>query len=132
MQLLCLAPCAANHNYGGGNPMRPHRVRLTHSLVANYGLNSKMYVHRPQARSPAELEQFHCDGAFAGVPSPPVKPLAASAATPPPCPLHPARGMLLSDWLSRGLGRVWCSACSVRAGLCAHKHAGCMRSQAGL
>ena len=54
---------AANHNYGGGNPMRPHRVRLTHSLVANYGLNSKMYVHRPQARSPAELEQFHCDGA---------------------------------------------------------------------
>ena len=54
---------AANFNYGGGNPMRPHRVRLTHSLVANYGLNQKMYVHRPEPRTPEELEQFHCDGA---------------------------------------------------------------------
>lgn len=53
---------AANHNYGGGNPMRPHRVRLTHSLVSNYGLNSKMYVHRPQARSKEQIEEFHCDG----------------------------------------------------------------------
>ena len=43
--------------------MRPHRVRLTHSLVANYGLNQKMYVHRPEPRTPEELEQFHCDGA---------------------------------------------------------------------
>ncbi|CAL8465253.1 g4788 [Coccomyxa elongata] len=50
-----------NHNYGGGNPMRPHRVRLTHSLVSNYGLNSKMYVHRPQARSKEQIEEFHCD-----------------------------------------------------------------------
>lgn len=42
--------------------MRPHRVRLTHSLVSNYGLNSKMYVHRPYARSKEEIEEFHCDG----------------------------------------------------------------------
>jgi acetoin utilization deacetylase AcuC-like enzyme len=42
--------------------MRPHRVRLTHSLVTNYGLNSKMYVHRPQPRSKEEIEEFHCDG----------------------------------------------------------------------
>lgn len=42
--------------------MRPHRVRLTHSLVSNYGLNSKMYVHRPQARSKEQIEEFHCDG----------------------------------------------------------------------
>lgn len=60
---LCRWFClAANHNYGGGNPMRPHRVRLTHSLVSNYGLNSKMYVHRPQARSKEQIEEFHCDG----------------------------------------------------------------------
>ncbi len=62
MVLTSSTVCAANHNYGGGNPMRPHRVRLTHSLVSNYGLNSKMYVHRPQARSKEQIEEFHCDG----------------------------------------------------------------------
>ncbi|KAK9823172.1 hypothetical protein WJX72_000831 [[Myrmecia] bisecta] len=50
-----------NHNYGGGNPMRPHRVRLTNSLVQNYGLGSKMKVHRPNATRPEELTQFHAD-----------------------------------------------------------------------
>jgi hypothetical protein len=48
--------------------MRPHRVRLTHSLVNNYGLNSKMFVHRPQPRSAHDLEQFHCDGARSPTP----------------------------------------------------------------
>ena len=56
--------CAANFNYGGGNPMRPHRVRLTHSLVKNYGLNKRLLVHRPQPRSDDELEMFHADGAL--------------------------------------------------------------------
>ncbi|CAL5222017.1 g4307 [Coccomyxa viridis] len=50
-----------NHNYGGGNPMRPHRVRLTHSLVENYNLNQRMLVHRPEARSKEQIENFHCD-----------------------------------------------------------------------
>lgn len=54
---------AANFNYGGGNPMRPHRVRLTHSLVKNYGLNKRLLVHRPQPRNDDELEMFHADGA---------------------------------------------------------------------
>jgi len=31
-------------NYGGGNPMRPHRVRLTHSLVENYDLPKMLKV----------------------------------------------------------------------------------------
>jgi len=57
---VCLG--AANHNYGGGNPMRPHRVRLTHSLVENYNLNQRMLVHRPEARSKEQIENFHCDG----------------------------------------------------------------------
>ena len=57
------ACCAANFNYGGGNPMRPHRVRLTHSLVKNYGLNKRLLVHRPQPRNDDELEMFHADGA---------------------------------------------------------------------
>ena len=43
--------------------MRPHRVRLTHSLVENYNLNQRMLVHRPEARSKEQIENFHCDGA---------------------------------------------------------------------
>ncbi|KAK9836982.1 hypothetical protein WJX81_004308 [Elliptochloris bilobata] len=50
-----------NFNYGGGNPMRPHRVRLTHSLVKNYGLNKRLLVHRPQPHNDEELEMFHAD-----------------------------------------------------------------------
>ena len=51
-----------NVNYGGGNPMRPHRVRLTHNLVENYGLNRKLLVQRPNRCSERELEEFHADG----------------------------------------------------------------------
>ena len=52
-----------NVNYGGGNPMRPHRVRLTHTLVDTYGLKNNMSVHRPQHASQTELASFHADGA---------------------------------------------------------------------
>ena len=30
-----------------GHPMEPHRVRMTHNLVVNYGLYSHMEVFRP-------------------------------------------------------------------------------------
>lgn len=51
-----------NFSYGVSNPMRPHRVRLTHSLVDSYGLGSKMLVNRPQPSTADELERFHADG----------------------------------------------------------------------
>ena len=51
-----------NVNYGGGNPMRPHRVRLTHNLVENYGLKSKLRVQRPRYCTDRDLEEFHADG----------------------------------------------------------------------
>ena len=51
-----------NFSYGVSNPMRPHRVRLTHSLVDSYGLGSKMLVNRPQPSTTNELERFHADG----------------------------------------------------------------------
>lgn len=51
-----------NFCYGGGNPMRPHRARMTYSLVSSYGLTSKMMVHRPRARTFEELTEFHADG----------------------------------------------------------------------
>ena len=53
---------AGNFNFGGGNPMRPHRVRLTHSLVDNYQLTKELLVHRPNMRTAGELQMFHADG----------------------------------------------------------------------
>ena len=56
-----------NFSYGTTNPMRPHRVRLTHSLVDSYGLGSKMLVNRPQPSTAEELERFHADGKAASL-----------------------------------------------------------------
>ena len=33
-----------NYHYGQGHPMKPHRVRMTHNLVINYGLYKQMEV----------------------------------------------------------------------------------------
>lgn len=52
---------AGTFNYGGGNPMRPHRVRLTHSLVSHYDLEKSMVLHRPKPRSETQIEEFHAD-----------------------------------------------------------------------
>ena len=30
-----------------GHPMKPHRMRMTHNLLLNYGLYRKMEVYRP-------------------------------------------------------------------------------------
>jgi len=50
-----------NYTYGGGNPMRPHRVRLTHSLVTHYDLLPRLLIHRPRKRVFEELTKFHAD-----------------------------------------------------------------------
>ena len=42
-----------NFHYGEGHPMRPHRVRLTHHLVVNYGLYKHMNIFRPKPASHA-------------------------------------------------------------------------------
>lgn len=55
-----------NYNYGGGNPMRPHRHRLTTNLVKGYELDKKMRVLRPEARTREEIMYFHADGALGG------------------------------------------------------------------
>lgn len=50
-----------NYHYGQGHPMKPHRVRMTHNLVVNYGLYRKMEVFRPKLVSAAQLSAFHSD-----------------------------------------------------------------------
>ncbi|MGH0147589.1 UNVERIFIED_CONTAM: hypothetical protein FKN15_010849 [Acipenser sinensis] len=37
-------PDVGNFHYGGGHPMKPHRLSLTHSLVLHYGLYKKMMI----------------------------------------------------------------------------------------
>ncbi|CAN0014659.1 unnamed protein product, partial [Phaeothamnion confervicola] len=50
-----------NYHYGQGHPMKPHRVRMTHNLVVNYGLYRQMEVFRPKPVSAAEMTRFHAD-----------------------------------------------------------------------
>uniref|UniRef100_A0A8C5Z4V8 Histone deacetylase n=1 Tax=Marmota marmota marmota TaxID=9994 RepID=A0A8C5Z4V8_MARMA len=35
-----------NYAYGAGHPMKPHRIRMAHSLIMNYGLYKKMEIYR--------------------------------------------------------------------------------------
>ena len=50
-----------NFHYGQGHPMKPHRVRMTHNLVVNYGLYRQMEVFRPKPVSAALMTRFHSD-----------------------------------------------------------------------
>lgn len=50
-----------NYAYVSGHPMKPHRIRLTHSLVMNYGLYKKMEIYRAKPASKYEMTQFHTD-----------------------------------------------------------------------
>jgi len=43
-----------NYAYVAGHPMKPHRIRLAHSLIMNYGVYKKMEIYV----SP-ELHPFH-------------------------------------------------------------------------
>lgn len=39
--------------------MKPHRLRMTHSLLLAYGMYKKMEVYRPHPAQQQELERFH-------------------------------------------------------------------------
>ena len=48
-----------SYYYGQGHPMKPHRLRMTHSLLLAYGMYKKMEVYRPHPAQQQELERFH-------------------------------------------------------------------------
>lgn len=50
-----------NYFYGTGHCMKPHRIRMTHSLIMNYDLHKKMEIYRAQPANKKELTQFHTD-----------------------------------------------------------------------
>ncbi|CAF5155331.1 unnamed protein product [Rotaria magnacalcarata] len=41
--------------------MKPHRIRMAHNLVLNYGLYRKMEVYRPHKAVADEMTRFHSD-----------------------------------------------------------------------
>ncbi|TDH73006.1 hypothetical protein CCR75_008382 [Bremia lactucae] len=50
-----------NYHYGQNHPMKPHRVRMAHNLITNYGLTKHMEVFRPRMVDWTELTRFHSD-----------------------------------------------------------------------
>jgi histone deacetylase 1/2 len=38
-----------NYAYVAGHPMKPHRIRMAHSLIMNYGLYTKMEIYVSKA-----------------------------------------------------------------------------------
>ena len=34
-----------NYAYTAGHPMKPHRIRMAHSLIMNYGLYKKLEIY---------------------------------------------------------------------------------------
>jgi len=50
-----------NYYYGQGHPMKPHRIRMAHNLLLNYGLYKKMEIYRPSPATFEELRKFHSE-----------------------------------------------------------------------
>ena len=41
--------------------MKPHRIRMTHNLLVNYGLYRKMQIYRAARTSQDDMTRFHSD-----------------------------------------------------------------------
>ncbi|KAI3906125.1 hypothetical protein MKW92_040497 [Papaver armeniacum] len=54
-------PEVGNYYYGQGHPMKPHRIRMTHALLAHYGLLQNMQVLKPFPARDRDLCRFHAD-----------------------------------------------------------------------
>ncbi|CAM6127804.1 unnamed protein product [Calypogeia fissa] len=50
-----------NYYYGQGHPMKPHRIRMAHSLLVHYGVHHRMEVLRPYPARDRDLCRFHAD-----------------------------------------------------------------------
>lgn len=44
-KFLFISGDIGNYYYGQGHPMKPHRIRMTHNLLLNYGLYRKMEIY---------------------------------------------------------------------------------------
>lgn len=54
-------PRVGLYHYGVHHPMKPHRLRLTHSLVCAYDLQKKMRCYRARPALSQEITDFHSE-----------------------------------------------------------------------
>ncbi|KDN38203.1 hypothetical protein K437DRAFT_240226 [Tilletiaria anomala UBC 951] len=54
-------PDVGNYSYGYGHCMKPHRMRMAHNLISNYGLQRHMQVLRAPRATPEQMTKFHTD-----------------------------------------------------------------------
>uniref|UniRef100_M8BRY6 Histone deacetylase n=1 Tax=Aegilops tauschii TaxID=37682 RepID=M8BRY6_AEGTA len=54
-------PPIGDYSSGQGHPMKPHRIRMAHSLVIHYGLHRLLELSRPFPASEADISRFHSD-----------------------------------------------------------------------
>ena len=57
-------PEVGNYYYGTGHPMKPHRVKMAHSLIVHYGLASQMEVRSYTSRLCKHMMRHPGDLAF--------------------------------------------------------------------
>ncbi len=50
-----------NYYYGQGHAMKPHRIRMAHSLIVHYGVDKHMEVLRPYPARDRDLCRFHAE-----------------------------------------------------------------------
>ena len=50
-----------NYEYASGHPMKPHRMRMVHSLINAYGLNRHLRILRPTPATPLDMSRYHTD-----------------------------------------------------------------------
>lgn len=59
--LLLFVAEVGNYNYGPGHPMKPHRIRMAHSLIVNYGIDKYLQVLKPPRATIEDISRFHSD-----------------------------------------------------------------------
>lgn len=54
-------PDVGHYYYGQGHPMKPHRVRMTHSLIMHSGIFNQMDMYLPRKASREDICEFHTE-----------------------------------------------------------------------
>ncbi|GFP90758.1 histone deacetylase 6 [Phtheirospermum japonicum] len=52
-------PTIGDYYYGQGHPMKPHRIRMAHSLIIHYNLHQRMEICSPFPAEPDDIRRFH-------------------------------------------------------------------------
>ncbi|XP_006281489.2 histone deacetylase 6 [Capsella rubella] len=52
-------PTIGDYYYGQGHPMKPHRIRMAHSLIVHYQLHRRLEISRPNLADASDIGRFH-------------------------------------------------------------------------